>query len=275
MTGTNETSALSLPRKVVEGLLAGSQEALSFRKGRTVSVGNEEEARATYIRLHNAASFAGEALRRSKRAGSAASAWVVSYRYQGDDVGFWKSLTEEDAAIAYLRDRLAHGAEEVSLTRSLGEELPPRQDERAASPSVEVTEDDVAAAVERAARRIRIGASDITAFTDQELMLPEDRPKESEDATIELYGSHGAIEASALTGEIIRYDEEDDAYRMHVRIDIDEFILRTQEYPEGSYDILDFALFNRDGTYAPAELERAAEGWEDFFAAAEKARTSD
>jgi hypothetical protein len=274
MTAENQATALSLPRKVVEGLLSGSQEALSFRKGRTLSVGNEDEARSTYIKLHNAASFADETLRRSERAGSTAGAWVVSYRYQGDDVGFWKSFTEEDAAIAYLRDRLAHGAEEVSLTRRLGEELPPRQDERAASPSVEVTEDDVAAAVERAARRIRIGATDIAAFTDQELTLPEDRPQGSEDVTIELYGSHGAIEASALTGEIISYDEADEAYRMHVRVDIDEFILRRGEYPEGSYDILDFALFNRDGTYAPAELERAAEGWEDFFAAADEAQTS-
>jgi hypothetical protein len=275
MTAKNEASALSLPRKVIEGLLSGTQEALSFRKGRTLSVGNEDEARAAYITLHNAASFADETLRRSDRAGFAGGSWVVSYRSQENDVGFWKTFTDEDAALAYLRDRLAHGAAEVSMTRSPGMEFQEGEQERAPSPSIEVTENDVAAAVERAARRMRVGASDIVTFTDQELELPDERAEVSQEAIIELCGSHGAIEASALTGEIIRYDEADEAYRMHVRVDIDEFILRTGEYPEGSYDILDFALFNRDGTYAPAELERATEGWEDFFAAADEAQTSD
>jgi hypothetical protein len=267
MRATNEVAMLALPRRIVEDLLSGSQEALSFRKGGIVSVGNDDEARAAYINLHNAASFADEALQRSERAGFEDGLWFVSYRYDDSDVGFWRTFSDDDAAVAYLRDRIACGATEVSLTRSRAAEFPSSAEEKAASPSIEVTQDDVAAAVERAGRRIRMGASDIAVFTDQELTLLDKRSVSYTDETIELHGSHGAIQANALTGDIVRYDEEDDAYRMHVRVDIDEFILRTGEYPEGSYDILDFALFNQDGTYAPAELSRFIEGWEDFFEA--------
>jgi hypothetical protein len=258
MTQRNEAISIALPREVVADLLAAAKEAICQREVAEHSSARRTEKGDTLLDFQHAAFFAEEVLSRSEAADARGRPWTVMYRYGRDEIGYWETFDTEGEAVRFLAGRLERGAEVV---------LSSRPDHKGKKPTlttcsrpIAVTEEDVQDAVERARTRIQSAGAAIAASEAQNVGIGT-----PESNTIELYGSHGGILADALTGEIVEYDEDDDSYRVHLRVDIDEFIIRTGEYPEGAYDILDFALFNRDGTYAPAELERATGGWADYF----------
>jgi hypothetical protein len=267
MTQADEAISIALPREVVADLLAAAKEAICQREAAERSSARRTEKGDRLLSFQHAAFFADEALSRSEAADARGRPWTVMYRYGRDEIGYWETFDTQGEAVRFSEGRLERGAEVVLSSRPHHKGKQPVL--TTCSRPIAVTEGDVQEAVERARTRIQSAGAAIAASEAQNVSIGT-----IERNTIELYGSHGGIVADALTGEIVEYDEDDDSYRVHSKVDIDEFIIRTGEYPDGAYDILDFALFNRDGTYAPAELERATDGWEDYFAGGEMANPS-